>query len=159
MKYKAFLHAFSNNNMGIYNLRIIMNYSIELKQPTSIEFSELRARVGWDVTDLDMAQRSLESSLFHVTARVGHKLIGMGRIIGDGFMFFYIQDLVVDPDCQKLGVGHVLMQEIEKYLSTVAKKGSTIALLSAQGKECFYSRYGYIVRSGDPLGKGMCKFI
>lgn len=136
-----------------------MDYSIELKQPTSIEFSELRASVGWGITDVDMAQRSLESSLFHVTARVGPKLIGMGRIIGDGSMFFYVQDLVVNPDFQKLGVGHVLMQEIEKHLSTVAKKGATVALLSAQGKECFYSRYGYIERSGDPLGKGMCKFI
>lgn len=106
-----------------------------------------------------MVQRSLENSLFHVTVRSKSQLIGMGRVIGDGVMFFYVQDVVVDPDFQNQGLGDALMQEIEQYLSLNAKAGSTIALLSAQGKELFYSRYGYIERSGFPLGKGMCKFI
>ncbi len=136
-----------------------MDYFIDIKQPTAFEFSELRVKVGWDDTNLEMAQRSLDNSLFHVSARIGSKLIGMGRIIGDGVMFFYVQDLVVDPNFQQQGIGNALMQEIEKYLTLVAKKGSTIALLSAQGKEFFYSRYGYCERSGDPLGKGMCKFV
>lgn len=136
-----------------------VDYRIDVKQPTSTEFSELRAKVGWGITNIAMAQSSLDNSLFHVTAHVGPKLIGMGRVIGDGFMFFYIQDVVIDPYFQKLGVGNALMQEIEQYLSMTAKKGATIALLSAQGKEDFYSRYGYSERTGDPLGKGMCKFI
>ena len=45
------------------------------------------------------------------------------------------------------------------YLSKTAKKGSTIGLLAAKGKEGFYQRFKYIERSGEPLGKGMCKFI
>lgn len=136
-----------------------MNYVIDVKQPTSAEFSDLRAKIGWGDTNLTMAQNSLDNSLFHVTARVDSKFIGMGRVIGDGVMFFYIQDLVVDPDFQQQGIGHALMQKIEEYLAVTAKKGSTIALLSAKGKEPFYSRYGYSARSGDPLGKGMCKFV
>ena len=127
-----------------------------MNQPSA---SELRAKVGWDDTNLNMAQCSLDNSLFHVTARVSSKCIGMGRVIGDGVMFFYVQDLVVHPDFQQQGIGDALMLEIEKYLNVAAKKGSTIALLSAQGKEGFYSRYGYLERSGEPLGKGMCKFV
>jgi ribosomal protein S18 acetylase RimI-like enzyme len=136
-----------------------MDYSIEVKQPTPTEFAQLREKVGWGVTNVNMAKASLENSLFHVTARVGPNLIGMGRVIGDGVMFFYVQDLVVDPDFQHQGVGDALMQKIEQYLIITAKKGSTVALLSAQEKEPFYSRYGYVERSGNPLGKGMCKFI
>ncbi|GGI94664.1 N-acetyltransferase [Shewanella hanedai] len=134
-------------------------YLVDVIQPTAAEFSSLRVKVGWGATNLEMAQRSLENSLFHVTARIDNKLIGMGRVIGDGVMFFYVQDVVVDPDFQQQGVGGALMQEIEQYLSITAQKGSTVALLSAQGKESFYARYGYSERSGDPLGKGMCKFI
>jgi ribosomal protein S18 acetylase RimI-like enzyme len=136
-----------------------VDYIISIKQPTASEFSKLRAKVGWGDTNLNMAQSSLDNSLFHVTARIGSKFIGMGRVIGDGVMFFYVQDLIVDPDFQNKGIGDSLMLAIEKYLNVAAKKGSTIALLSAQGKEGFYSRYGYSERSGEPLGKGMCKFV
>ena len=136
-----------------------MNYFIEHKPPTAVEFCALRAKVGWGATDLVMAQASLDNSLFHVSVRVGTTIIGMGRVIGDGVMFFYLQDIVVDPAHQQQGVGHAIMLAIEDYLAVTVKKGATIALLSAQGKEHFYSRYGYLERSGSPLGKGMCKFI
>ena len=136
-----------------------MNYCIDIKQPTAAEFCSLRAKVGWGDTDVNMAQSSLDNSLFHVTARIGCKIIGMGRVIGDGVMFFYVQDVVVDPDFHHQGIGNALMHKIEAYLAITAKKGATVALLSAQGKEPFYSRYEYVERTGDPLGKGMCKFI
>ncbi len=136
-----------------------MDYIIENEKPTSSEFSDLREKVGWGNTDLEMAQISLENSLFHVTVRAGSKLIGMARVIGDGVMFFYVQDVVVDPDFQKQGVGKMLMNSIEEYLSNVVKKGATVALLAAKGQEPFYTRYGYLERSGEPLGKAMCKFI
>jgi len=83
----------------------------------------------------------------------------MGRIVGDGAMYFYIQDVVVDPDYQNLGIGSALMKNIENYLFIEAKKGSTIGLLAAKGKEDFYTRYGYTNRPNELLGNGMCKFI
>jgi len=136
-----------------------VEYCLENTKPSPSEFAKLRAKVGWDETDFQMAKTSLENSLFHVTARIDTKLVGMGRIIGDGSMFFYIQDLVVDPEYHNLGIGNGLMLEIESYLSKVAKKGSTIGLLSAVGKETFYARYDYLKRTGSPFGCGMCKFI
>ncbi len=51
------------------------------------------------------------------------------------------------------------MQNLESYLSKVVAKGTTIGLLSASGKEAFYSRHGYKERTGFPLGLGMCKFV
>ena len=105
-----------------------------------------------------MAENSLDHSLFHVVIRDQSKLIGMGRIIGDGFMYFYVQDLVVDPDYQKQGIGNALMAQIENYLFASAKRGSTIGLLAAKGKEGFYTRFGYMTRPNDSLGNGMCKF-
>jgi GNAT superfamily N-acetyltransferase len=134
---------------------------VEIKnlKPTPEEFAELRAQVGWGNTDLKMAAVGLEQSLFHVTARMGSKLVGMGRVVGDGAMFFYVQDVVVVPKYQGKGIGNLLMEQIENYLSKSASEGSTIGLLSAQGKEPFYSRYGYSQRTGAPLGYGMCKFL
>ena len=133
-------------------------FRVEKEKPTTKEFCKLRHGVGWGETDEKMAKASLDSTLFHVVVRLESQLVGMGRVVGDGFMYFYIQDVVVDPEYQKQGVGDLIMQEIELYLSTGAKPGSTIGLLAAKGKEEFYSRYGYINRPSDSLGNGMCKF-
>ncbi|GHE89089.1 GNAT family N-acetyltransferase [Thalassotalea profundi] len=136
-----------------------MDVFIENSQPALEEFITLRSKVGWGETPKKLAQIALENSLFHVVARDKNRLVGMARIVGDGALFFYIQDLVVDPDYQCNGIGNLLMQNIESYISNAALKGATIGLLSALGKEAFYSRFGYIKRSGSALGLGMCKFI
>ncbi len=134
-------------------------YTVLFECPSAQEFSDLRAKVGWGETCLEMGAKSLAQSLFHVVIREGNKLIAMGRIVGDGVMYFYVQDVVVDPDYQKLGLGAVLMTHIEDYLAKTAQPGSTIGLLAAQGKEAFYQRYGYLLRPGNSFGHGMCKFI
>ncbi len=127
--------------------------------PNVEEFIALRSKVGWGELDAKLAQVSLNNSLFHVTMYFKGKLIGMGRVVGDDAMYFYIQDVVVDPDYQRLGIGAALMDKIEGYLFESAKKGATIGLLSAQGKESFYAHYGYTQRPNNVLGHGMCKFV
>lgn len=83
----------------------------------------------------------------------------MGRVVGDGYMYFYVQDVVVSPEYQGQGIGLMLVDKIEGYLTSAASKGATIGLLSAKGKEGFYRQYGYIDRPSESLGMGMCKFI
>lgn len=132
---------------------------LTLKAPEVDEFINLRCKVGWDTPDREMAKNSLQNSLFHVTARQQNTLLGMARVIGDGAMYFYVQDVVVDPDYHQQGIGHQLMTAIEGYLSTAAKKGATVGLLATKGNESFYRRYNYLERPSAVLGKGMCKFL
>ncbi|MEQ1962699.1 hypothetical protein ABLB69_05885 [Xenorhabdus khoisanae] len=40
------------------------------------------------------------NSLLAICLRDQGKLIGMGRVIGDGACFFHIVDIMVDPDYQ-----------------------------------------------------------
>ncbi|MGL1957333.1 MAG: GNAT family N-acetyltransferase [Colwellia sp.] len=134
-------------------------YSIKLESPSIEEFLNLRNKIGWGELGFNLAKTSLNNSLFHVIIRDKYQLIGMGRIVGDGAMYFYIQDVIVDPSYQNSGVGSALMEQIERYLSVTAKKGSTIGLLAAKGKEAFYTRYSYIMRPSNSLGNGMCRFV
>jgi len=127
--------------------------------PTAEEFINLRDQIGWGEMDLTLAKASLDNSLFHVTMYKDNKLAAMGRVVGDGYMYFYIQDVVVSPEHQGTGLGNQIMQHIEEYLSKTVKVGATVGLLAAKGKEGFYRRYDYLERSGSPLGLGMCKFI
>ncbi|MEI8648212.1 GNAT family N-acetyltransferase [Paraglaciecola sp. Hal342] len=99
-----------------------------------------------------MARQSLQNSLYSVCIRQSQKLLAMGRVVGDGAMYFYIQDVIVEPVYQGQGLGHEIMLNIEQYLQTAANKGATIGLMAAQGKTGFYLRYGYIERPNATLG-------
>ncbi|WP_240220190.1 GNAT family N-acetyltransferase [Rheinheimera hassiensis] len=126
--------------------------------PTASEYIALRCNVGWDSVELSIAQNSLNSSLFNTTVRLDGQLIGMARVVGDGFMYFYIQDVIVAPDYRGKGIGHAIMTRVEAYLAKAYTTGATVGLLAAKGKEPFYRRYGFIERDGIELGKGMCRF-
>ncbi|PKI17831.1 GNAT family N-acetyltransferase [Colwellia sp. 12G3] len=134
-------------------------YCLKLENPTVQDFLLLRSKIGWGELDANLAEMSLNNGLFQVTIYHDGQLIGMGRVVGDGAMYFYIQDVIVDPSYQKQGLGTVLMDTIEGYLRYTARKGSTIGLLAAAGRESFYARYGYIQRPNQTMGHGMCRFV
>ena len=79
-------------------------FSLTLDIPTIADFISLRAQVGWESPAENNVKLSLQNSLFHVAIYDNEKLIAMGRVIGDGAMYFYIQDVVVAPDYQGHGL-------------------------------------------------------
>lgn len=127
--------------------------------PTAEDFVALRELIGWGSLAVETAQKSLANSLFHVSAYRDEQLVAAGRVVGDGHMYFYIQDVIVHPASQGLGLGAKVMTHIESYLQSACTKGATVGLFAAKGKEGFYKKYNYIVRTGEPLGMGMCRFV
>lgn len=134
-------------------------YQVIEANPTVAEFIALRKQAGWGEININIAQKSLENTLYCVCIRQSHALLAMGRVVGDGAMYFYIQDVIVTPTHQGQGVGHQIMLNIEEYLQSAAAQGATIGLLAAKDKEPFYERYGYVSRPNTLLGNGMCKFV
>lgn len=132
---------------------------VEQAAPEVSEFVRLRALMGWGAITEQQARLSIERSLEFAVIYDAEKLVAMGRVIGDGALFFYLQDVVVHPDYQRRGMGTAVMHSLEQYLQREAKAGATVALLAAQGREGFYERFGYLRRTGQPLGLGMCQFI
>lgn len=140
------------------------NFTTRLSAPCVTDFIALRERVGWGNLQPDLAASSLRNTLFHVTIyQCDHQgtenLAAMGRVIGDGSLYFYIQDVVVSPDFQGIGLGAEVMQAIESYLAETVTTGATVGLLAAKGKEAFYEQFGYQRRDGEAMGLGMCRFV
>ena len=121
----------------------------------------LRASVGWKVLKDEQAVRAIKNSLFTVTAYIDEKPVGMGRIVGDGSVICYVQDLVVHPMYQKLGVGGMLMNRLVDFVENSKEPDSEImmCLMCAKGREPFYKKYGFIARPTDNLGPGMIQYI
>ena len=109
----------------------------------------------------EQAILALKNSIFTVTASIDDKIVGMGRMVGDGAVICYIQDLVVHPSYQKLGVGEALMKRLLEYANELKMEGTELmlCLMCAKGREGFYEKYGFIGRPTDSLGPGMIMYL
>ena len=132
-----------------------MQYTIEEKIPTAQQWMALRQSVGWATFPIEAAQRSLEATPFCVCAFADDQLIGMGRVLGDQVITFYVGNVMVTPSYQNAGVGSQIMQRIMSYLQRSAAPGAIASLLAIQGAENFYERYGFERRPDEHHGSGM----
>ena len=124
-------------------------------------YLNLRETVGWKTLAKEQAKKAIEGSLFTVVAYDGDKPIGMGRVVGDGAVICYIQDLIVIPKYQGKGVGQMLMESLIEYVEKLRLPDTQIMLdlMCAVGRENFYKRYGFIARPTEKLGPGMIMYI
>lgn len=123
-------------------------------------YLKLRASVGWKQLSNEQAKLALKNSIYTVTAFVDEKPVGMGRMVGDGAVICYIQDLVVCPSYQKLGVGDKIMNKLICHANDLRMPDTELmlCLMCAKGRESFYTRYGFISRPTDSLGPGMIMY-
>lgn len=131
--------------------------SIIERNPTPEEYLLIRTAVGWGEMPLDVIAGSLEKSLYSVCIHddLTDKILGLGRIVGDGGLCFYIQDIMIDPDYQKQGLGTKILESLMGYLQKNAPQNSFIGLMAAQGLEYFYMKFGFQVRPNEQMGPGM----
>lgn len=127
--------------------------------PTAEEFIAIRDLVGWGKADLKAATISLKRGLYTVCLRKKESLVGLGRVVGDGGLYFYLQDIIVHPDLQGRGHGSAIMALCMRYVKQYARHGSMVGLFAAKGKEGFYENWGFIKRPTETLGNGMCIFF
>ena len=69
--------------------------------------------VGWTnyTHQPQMLEKSLSHSLAIYLALDGEAIVGLVRLVGDGFSSVFVQDLIVLPSYQRQGIGSALMKE------------------------------------------------
>ena len=69
--------------------------------------------VGWTnyTHQPQMLEQALSHSLAIYLAFDGEKIVGLIRLVGDGFSSVFVQDLIVLPTYQRQGIGSALMKE------------------------------------------------
>jgi ribosomal protein S18 acetylase RimI-like enzyme len=127
-------------------------YQVVERTPTIEEYFALRKGVGWMLFEEEMTAKGLANALFSVCILHQGKVIGCGRVVGDGGLYFYVQDIIVSPDFQGKGLGKRLMQAIMAYLEINARPGAFIGLMAAKGTNDFYAQFGFAVRPLDQPG-------
>jgi ribosomal protein S18 acetylase RimI-like enzyme len=70
-----------------------------------------------------------------------NKLIGCGRVIRDGDIYFYIQDIGVLPKFQGRGIGKRIINAIMEYLKANTRDGAFTGLMTAKRVHKFCEQY------------------
>lgn len=146
---------FRDNKKGKTMIELVQN---KLDTDT---YLKLRDAVSWKKLSREQAQKALNNSLYIVAAYVDGTPVGMGRIVGDGAVICYVQDLIVIPDMQGRGIGGVLIERLKDIVQGFGYDNTTMmfALMCAKGREKFYEKHHFLARPTNELGPGMIQYL
>lgn len=122
-------------------------------------YHSLRESVGWRNFPQEQAKLAIRNSLYTVVAEYEGRAVGMARLVGDGAINWYVQDVVVHPQHQRRGIGAGMMELLMEHIqnSGFPELRATVGLFAAKGKEDFYKKYGFAAMPDEISGAGMVK--
>ena len=125
------------------------------------DYYNLRESVDWNNFNEEQMRRGLLNSLLTIRVAIDDKTVGMGRLIGDGGMYYTIVDVVVRPEYQGQGIGSSIMDLILEHVVGQTPQGgrSSVQLIAEKGKEEFYIKKGFKLIPHEYCGSGMRKII
>ncbi len=119
------------------------------------DFIRLKVATGFKDRPLEQVEKALSNNLFDVIAVSEGKVIGMGRLVGDGVMYWYLQEIIVLPEFQGKGIGTRIVNRLLEFISdnTVPGTFTSVGLTAATGRDSFYEKFGF------SKSLGMTKYI
>jgi aralkylamine N-acetyltransferase len=81
------------------------------------------------------------SLCFMVARSIEGRIIGMARVISDGYSDAYIQDVAVLNECRRQGIGSELIKRLTQFC--VDRKIAWIGLVAEPGTQNIYEELGY----------------
>lgn len=120
---------------------------IEYNTLTKEEYIDIMSSVSWRIPSERLLEISLKNGI-NVKYVLNNKTVGMASFVTNGGYAGLIMDVVVKPDFQGKGYGKALIESLIKYIQSQMQDGEEmmIQLLSAPGKEKFYSNFGFKVK-------------
>lgn len=126
-------------------------------QLTAEEVIAFQKSMNWTVDPQAQWEKSLKNTLYSLTVKEGSTVAGMGRLLGDGAIYWYINDVYVLEAYQGKGIGKEIVQKLIEYVKVNSLENTDVSiyLMSAQGKEGFYEKLGFKCRPHGYEGSGM----
>ncbi|MDO5018718.1 MAG: GNAT family N-acetyltransferase [Lagierella massiliensis] len=119
-----------------------MNYEVKINDfIKDFEVPELRKKIGWGPREYEYP-KLFERCNFHASIRNDEGvLIGFGYICGMGLEHGYMEDIMIDPNYQKKGLGTKL---VKKLLEEAKRQNILIISVTLDPEnENFYKNCGF----------------
>lgn len=127
--------------------------TFEARVPTVDEQRTVAEAVGWlDHFDWETIGGSLERSLHGVVALVDGAPVGVGRLVGDGVRYCYVQDVMVDPAASDQGIATRIVEGLLAWVREAAPAEAVVGLFASPEAVSVYEGLGFEAANGDPQG-------
>ena len=105
------------------------------------DLADLRESVGWSRMEHEY-KNPLMTSYYHIAVYEKELLIGYIDCVSNGVTDAYIQDLMVHPDYQGIGIGTALMKRMIDYLKD--NHLYMISVIFEEKLKPFYEQFGFV---------------
>jgi GNAT superfamily N-acetyltransferase len=128
------------------------DYRLAKRVPSIGDYNRVRVAAGLSEKSVEAARLGLANTVFGVCVENRGEVVGIGRVVGDGGLFFEVVDLAVVPEHQKRGLGKMIMDALVSWLTVNAPPTAFVSLIADEGLSGFYERYGFRVRPPEAPG-------
>jgi GNAT superfamily N-acetyltransferase len=131
----------------------VSDIEYRLAIPEAAAFVALFESTGWDPEGrltVDAARDALAHTWCAVSAYDHDRLVGTGRVVGDGHIHALLSDVIVDPDYQGRGIGSAIVEQL--VVECRRARIFYTQLFAATGVRPFYERLGFVARQDDAPG-------
>ncbi|KAJ5812453.1 hypothetical protein N7474_008754 [Penicillium riverlandense] len=124
--------------------------------PSVSDYLNLRSVAGLSPKTIAQATEVPNGSWYgcFVTSEKDKKVVGMGRIIGDGGWYFHIADMAVHPGHQRKGLGDAILKTLLWKISKGAAQDGKpyISLFADEAGRRLYHKNGFVEAAPGQLG-------
>lgn len=128
------------------------DYSLHAETPSAADYLRLRIEAGLTPKTAEGAAAGLPNTVYAVVVRKSDAAVGMGRVIGDGGLFFQVVDIAVQPDHQGKGLGKAIVAALVGHLRATAPKGAYVSLMADGEAHRLYAQYGFELTAPRSVG-------
>ncbi len=128
-------------------------YELIVATPLPDEYCRLRIAAGLSAKSVEAASLGLANTLLGISVYHSGQLVGMGRIVGDGGLFFFVVDIAVEPAHQKRGLGKAIVGALVAHLRESAPQSAHVTLIADGEAHRLYAQFGF--RFTAPASQGM----
>jgi len=132
-----------------------MDIGFRDERPNAHEYRALRHLADWGDISEATATRALASTAISLCVSHQTDLVGLGRVVGDGDLYFHVSDVFVHPAARGTGLGEEILHRLLCTVRAMADPGATVAVLAAPGREPFYAKAGFTTCPNAVFGQGM----
>lgn len=131
----------------------MMNVHIAEEFPQNQEYMDLRVAAGLPEVEISAIATALNRSVLSLLAREDNdRLIGMGRVVGDGAFYFQLVDIMVAASHLDQGFEEMIMSELLSRLQKIAPSGAEVTVITDVPGIKLYQHAGFKLLYPDRYG-------
>ena len=132
-------------------------YRLAREIPALADYQRLRADAGLTRFADAAAAAGLRGTYEAVVVREQGRAIAMGRIVGDGGLFFQLVDIAVEPRHQGRGIGKAIVAALLESLAKRLTAPAYVSLIADGAADRLYEKFGFVPVA--PKSRGMALWL